>query len=109
MSNLQVLARRCPVMGKALAVQSARTGTMGLSGAYGGTKAHHSKAGLHTTRAQQARPSEVEHKKEHCKFPSAPKIAMLIQQQRILALPLSSKPFRLLTLALLDRNQRRLR
>ena len=68
MSNLQVLARRCPVMGKALAVQSARTGVMALSGVYGGTKAHHSKAGLHTTRSQQAQPSEAEREKEHCGF-----------------------------------------
>ena len=65
MSNLQVLARTCPVMGKALAVQSAQTGVMGLGGVYGGTMAHHSKASLHTTRPQQARPSEVENKQEH--------------------------------------------
>jgi 5-aminolevulinate synthase len=37
MSNLQVLARRCPVMGKALAVQSARHRLAG--------KAYHAKAG----------------------------------------------------------------
>ena len=65
MSNLQVLARQCPVMGKALAVQSERTGVMALGGVYGGTMAHHSKAGLHTTRPQQARPSELEHKEEY--------------------------------------------
>lgn len=43
MSNLQVLARRCPVMGKALAVQSARNGNVALAGAYGGMRAYHSK------------------------------------------------------------------
>jgi 5-aminolevulinate synthase len=35
MSNLQVLARRCPVMGKALAVRS---------GVHGGVRAYHRKA-----------------------------------------------------------------
>ena len=54
MSNLQVLARRCPVMGKALAVQSARTGNAALCGVFGGTRAYRSKAQLHTTRSQQA-------------------------------------------------------
>jgi 5-aminolevulinate synthase len=45
MSNLQVLARRCPVMGKALAVQSARHGAI-LGGVYGGAsavKAYHTR------------------------------------------------------------------
>jgi 5-aminolevulinate synthase len=56
MSNLQVLARRCPVMGKALAVQSARhrlagvagvggVGGMGGVGVAGAAKAYHAKAG----------------------------------------------------------------
>ena len=53
-SNLQVLGRRCPVMGKALAVQSARTGNTGLNGVFGGTRAYSGKAGLHTSRAQHA-------------------------------------------------------
>jgi hypothetical protein len=35
MSNLQVLGRRCPIMGKALAVQSARSGNSALAGAFG--------------------------------------------------------------------------
>jgi 5-aminolevulinate synthase len=30
MSNLQVLARRCPVMGKAITVQTGRTGAHGI-------------------------------------------------------------------------------
>ena len=34
MSNLQMLARRCPVMGKALAVQSSRYGNSTSAGAY---------------------------------------------------------------------------
>lgn len=54
MSNLQALARRCPVMGKAMAVQSAKTGKPGLGGVFGGARAYNSKAKLHTTRVQQA-------------------------------------------------------
>ncbi|MCJ1320220.1 mitochondrial 5-aminolevulinate synthase [Xylographa vitiligo] len=54
MSNLQILGRRCPVMGKALAVQSAKTGYSGLGGVFGGTKGYKSKASLHTTRASLA-------------------------------------------------------
>ena len=49
MSNLQVLARRCPVMGKAMAVQSAKTGQCGLNGVFGGTRAYGGKAKIHTT------------------------------------------------------------
>lgn len=52
MSNLQVLARRCPVMGKALAVQSAR---MRAGHAMMSTRsAGH--AALHTTTMQKAQP-----------------------------------------------------
>ncbi|KAK6522328.1 mitochondrial 5-aminolevulinate synthase [Arthrobotrys megalospora] len=36
MSNLQILARRCPIMGKALAVQSARNGMNSVSSRIGG-------------------------------------------------------------------------
>ena len=54
MSNLQVLARRCPVMGKAMAVQKAKSGTCSLNGVFGGTSAHGSKAKYHTSRANQA-------------------------------------------------------
>jgi len=63
MSNLQIVARRCPVMGKALAVQSARSGNSFLAGAYGGTRAYHSKvprANLHTTQRQEAHAVEPE-------------------------------------------------
>jgi len=43
MSNLQVLARRCPVMGKALAVQSARY-RFAPTGLYAGVNGYHTKA-----------------------------------------------------------------
>lgn len=49
MSNLQVLARRCPVMGKAMAVQRAKTGQCSLNGVFGGTRAYGGKARIHTT------------------------------------------------------------
>lgn len=54
MSNLQVLARRCPIMGKAMAVQSSRAGNSALTGAFGGVRAYGGKAKLHTTRAREA-------------------------------------------------------
>ena len=54
MSNLQILARRCPVMGKALAVQSAMNGNAALGGVFGGVRAYGGKARLHTTRIQHA-------------------------------------------------------
>ena len=63
MSNLQVYARRCPVMGKALAVQSARTGNTLLAGAYGGMRAYHSRAGragLHTSTSKEAQAVNIE-------------------------------------------------
>ena len=53
-SNLQVLGRRCPVMGKAMAVQSAKTGNMGLNGVFGGVRAYGGKAKLHTSRPHHA-------------------------------------------------------
>lgn len=65
MSNLQTIARRCPVMGKALAVQTAKSGKMGLGGvaalrsirAFSG-KTGAGKAKIHTTRPLEARPIE---------------------------------------------------
>jgi 5-aminolevulinate synthase len=62
MSNLQTIARRCPIMGKALAVQTAKTGKMGLGGAaairaFSG-KVNSGKAKLHTSRPQEARAVE---------------------------------------------------
>ncbi len=53
-SNLQILGRRCPVMGKAMAVQSARTGNTALNGVFGGVRSYGGKAKLHTSRAQHA-------------------------------------------------------
>ncbi|TVY87854.1 5-aminolevulinate synthase, mitochondrial [Lachnellula willkommii] len=65
MSNLQTIARRCPVMGQALAVQTAKSSKMGLGGvaALGAIRAFTGKAGsgkakIHTTRSQEARPLE---------------------------------------------------
>lgn len=63
MSNLQVLARRCPIMGKALAVQSAGAGNAALAGAYGGVRAYHSKTGranLHTSTPKEAQAVGIE-------------------------------------------------
>lgn len=65
MSNLQTIARRCPVMGKALAVQTAKSGKMGLGGvaamktirAFSG-KVGSGKAKMHTSRPVEARPIE---------------------------------------------------
>lgn len=63
MSNLQVLARRCPIMGKALAVQSARNGNNALAGAFGGARAYStrvSRARLHTTTPKEAQAVDIE-------------------------------------------------
>ena len=63
MSNLQVLARRCPIMGKALAVQSARNGINALGGAFGGVRAYHTRvtrAKLHTSTPKEAQAVEIE-------------------------------------------------
>ncbi|KAF2744266.1 delta-aminolevulinic acid synthase [Sporormia fimetaria CBS 119925] len=67
MSNLQVLARRCPIMGKALAVQGVRSGNSALSGAFGGVRAYHSRAHrakLHTSAPKEAQVAEAEHVQE---------------------------------------------
>lgn len=60
MSKLQLLAHRCPVMGKALAVQSAKVGHVG--GCIAGLATHSASAGklgkargLHSSRSQEAR------------------------------------------------------
>lgn len=62
MSNLQVLGRRCPVMGNALATQTAKmSGAAALSGAFGGSRGYHSKvprANLHTQGPQKAQHAE---------------------------------------------------
>lgn len=63
MSNLQTIARRCPVMGKALAIQTAKGGKAGLGGvaalgairAFSGkAKVATGKARIHTTRQEKA-------------------------------------------------------
>ena len=54
MSNLQVLARRCPVMGKAMTVQSAKNSNNVLNGVFGGVRAYSGMAKMHTSRAQRA-------------------------------------------------------
>jgi len=62
MSNLQTIARRCPIMGKALAVQSSKAAGMGMGGAaaigamraFSG-KINAGKAKLHTSRSVEAR------------------------------------------------------
>lgn len=59
MSNLQMLARRCPVMGKALAVQSSR---YTLAGTFGGVKAYHAKtdrAKFHSAATKEAQAVDV--------------------------------------------------
>ena len=84
MSNLQIIARRCPVMGKALAVQGARTGNSALAGAFGGTRAYHARvprAKLHTTSPKEAQVGDV--RREHAPFtPPASKPANATSQQQ---------------------------
>ncbi|KAI9050233.1 hypothetical protein LZ554_006370 [Drepanopeziza brunnea f. sp. 'monogermtubi'] len=65
MSNLQTIARRCPIMGKALAVQTAKSSAVGLGGvaALGAMRAFSGKVGsgkakLHTGRPNEARAAE---------------------------------------------------
>jgi 5-aminolevulinate synthase len=71
MSKLQVLARRCPVMGKAMAVQSARMGKVhgaaaagfgGVAGLHTISMSGHAKTGgkarLHTSRTREAQAVE---------------------------------------------------
>jgi hypothetical protein len=53
-SNLQIIARRCPVMGKAMAVQSAKSGHSRLSGLLGGRRAYSTKAQIHTATTHRA-------------------------------------------------------
>lgn len=63
MSNLQTIARRCPIMGKALAIQTAKHGGIGGAAAIGAMRAFSGKmsagkVGLHTSRSHEARPLE---------------------------------------------------
>ena len=82
MSNLQIIARRCPVMGKALAqssarvggAQSARIGNAAMAGAFGGARMYHGatkppKANLHTTASKEAQAVEMPGtQREHSPF-----------------------------------------
>ena len=73
MSNLQIIARRCPVMGKALSVQSGRNiASSALAGAFNGTRAYHSKvprAKLHTTAPKEAQAVDLPNlKRDHAPF-----------------------------------------
>ena len=82
MSNLQLIARRCPVMGKALALssarvggaQSARIGNAALVGAFGGPRAYHAgskppRANLHTTASKEAQAVDMPNvQREHAPF-----------------------------------------
>lgn len=82
MSNLQLIARRCPVMGKALALssarvgsaQSARIGNVAIAGAFGAPRAYHSgskaaRANLHTTASKEAQAVDLPHaRREHEHF-----------------------------------------
>lgn len=69
MTNLQVVARRCPVMSKALAVQGARSGQRGFSTRPAGvssTRLFRAPVGnraLHTTGKHPASLSEGEYRK----------------------------------------------
>lgn len=74
MSNLQIIARRCPVMGKALSVQSSRLGNNVLSGAFGGSRAYSSrvpKANLHTGRADKAQAVDIPRTRREAYSPHA--------------------------------------
>ncbi|KJY02355.1 5-aminolevulinate synthase like protein [Zymoseptoria brevis] len=73
MSNLQITARRCPVMGKALSVQSARNVNTALSGVFGGQRAYHAKvprAKLHTSSSKEAQAVEIprSERRQHAPF-----------------------------------------
>ncbi|KAG6012673.1 5-aminolevulinate synthase, mitochondrial [Claviceps lovelessii] len=59
MSKLQVLAHRCPVMGQAMAVQLARTGVAATGLRAFSGHPHASKARIHTSRLQEARPVDA--------------------------------------------------
>ena len=67
MSKLQLLARRCPIMGKALAIQSSKAGRVGIPAvaATAGLRAVTGHAGrsrrakIHTTTGKGARPVEA--------------------------------------------------
>ncbi|KAH7378484.1 delta-aminolevulinic acid synthase [Phaeosphaeria sp. MPI-PUGE-AT-0046c] len=76
MSNLQVLGRRCPIMGKALAVQSVRNNA--LTGSFGGARGYSRVSRkLHTSASKEAQAVEIDRlhaKQNHVPFaPTAQK------------------------------------
>ncbi|KAL8756130.1 MAG: hypothetical protein Q9199_003158 [Rusavskia elegans] len=90
MSNLQVLARRCPMMGKAMAIQSAKTGNNALNGVFGGARAYGSRSGkamLHTSRVNHATvdPGLLRHRETPAPLPHSQKPVQ--QKQNDIALP----------------------
>ncbi|KAF2811064.1 5-aminolevulinate synthase-like protein [Mytilinidion resinicola] len=95
MSNLQVIARRCPVMGKALSVQSARTMNNAFAGAYGGTRAYHSKtskAKLHTSAPKEAQAIDVEKlRNKQVPFPQTAKPPVAPTQKQPVGAPPAPK------------------
>ncbi|KAI9807341.1 MAG: mitochondrial 5-aminolevulinate synthase [Piccolia ochrophora] len=58
-SRLQVVARRCPIMGKALAVQSARGGNASVGRILNGSRPYSGKARLHTSKVKEARAVDI--------------------------------------------------
>ncbi|KAK1751656.1 pyridoxal phosphate-dependent transferase [Echria macrotheca] len=76
-SKLQVLARRCPVMGKAMAVQSARGLPGGVAGLSTLGHAQSTKAKLHTSRPHDA---QVEGSLFREKVPLPPRLPVKPQQ-----------------------------
>ncbi|KAK5134857.1 5-aminolevulinate synthase, mitochondrial [Meristemomyces frigidus] len=94
MSNLQIIARRCPVMGKALTVQGARHGNPALAGAFGGTRAYHAKvpkARLHTNAPNQAQAVDLPSaRREHAPFAPPPSNKPAVSQRQSPAPPPSA-------------------
>lgn len=72
MSNLQVLGRRCPIMGKALAVQSVRNNA--LTGSFGGARAYRVNRKLHTSASKEAQAVEID--RMHAKQSMSPSFAL---------------------------------
>nr|POE65195.1 5-aminolevulinate synthase, mitochondrial [Quercus suber] len=75
-SNLQVLAKRCPIMGKAMTTSSSRLGNTARSAAFSATRAYHGKvprANLHTTSPKEAQPvnDTYRNRREHMPFSAA--------------------------------------
>ncbi|KAL8671343.1 MAG: hypothetical protein Q9168_004153 [Polycauliona sp. 1 TL-2023] len=90
MSNLQVLARRCPMMGKAMAIQSPKSTNNALSGVFGGARAYgtrNAKAKLHTSRINHATvdPGVLRHRETTTPLPQGQKPVQ--QKQDHVSLP----------------------